>query len=60
MSYNKAESATLTTAASNLVIASDALMTNSPDYKIATLSGTGVTYSGATVKHPVLRRPHHR
>ena len=49
MSYNYAESATLTTAVSGLVIASDAYMTESPDYKIATLSGGGAVYSGATV-----------
>ena len=48
MSYNKAESATLTAAASNLVIASDALMTTTPDYKITTLSG-GATYPGWSV-----------
>ncbi len=48
MSYNYEESATLTTAASNLVIASDALLTSSPDYKIATLSG-GATYTGWSV-----------
>ena len=48
MSYNKAESATLTAAASNLVIASDALMTTPPDYKITTLSG-GATYPGWSV-----------
>ena len=48
MSYNKAESATLTAAVSDLVVASDALMTTTPDYKITTLSG-GATYTGWSV-----------
>ena len=48
MSYVHAESATLNAAASNYVIASDAYVAN-PDYKILTMSGAGVIYSGMTV-----------
>jgi len=48
MSYQIAESATLTTAAGNYLIASDAYVTD-PDYKILTMNGAKVVYSGMNV-----------